>query len=60
METKAIQMKGGTRLGQENPTWLKQKNDKFVCAAAFVTCATGLTLAVKGHVQLAFGWGKKE
>eukprot|EP00591_Stephanopyxis_turris_P011169 CAMPEP_0195517984 /NCGR_PEP_ID=MMETSP0794_2-20130614/11878_1 /TAXON_ID=515487 /ORGANISM="Stephanopyxis turris, Strain CCMP 815" /LENGTH=93 /DNA_ID=CAMNT_0040646873 /DNA_START=79 /DNA_END=360 /DNA_ORIENTATION=+ len=60
MEMKAIHNKGGTCLGQANPTWLKQKQDVPVSLAALGTTLFGLALIMKGHYSMAFGINKKE
>jgi hypothetical protein len=60
METKAVQMKGGICQGADNPTWLKQSNDKAVSYFALFLSITGLALCAKGHYHMAYGVGKKE
>ena len=55
---KKIQCKGGTQLGESNPTWLKQSSDKFVAAFVFSVAGMGLFRLVNGYYNLATGKGK--
>jgi len=58
MEIKKIQMKGGTKLGEKNPTWLKQPGDSIPLAFGALLVGYGVFNAVKGHYHLATGKGK--
>jgi hypothetical protein len=57
---KKIQCKGGTQLGESNPTWLKQSNDKFVAAFVFAVAGLGIARVSVGYWRLATGKGKIE
>mmetsp|Transcript_17365 Transcript_17365/g.30273 ORF Transcript_17365/g.30273 Transcript_17365/m.30273 type:complete len:100 (-) Transcript_17365:176-475(-) len=59
-EMKKIQCKGGTQLGEANPTWLKQPNDKMVAAFVASVAGIGLCRLVVGYYRLATGKGKIE
>ena len=59
MATKKIQMAGGTRLAEKNPTWLKQGTGDLVSIG--VGCALlgyGTISCISGHYKLATGKGK--
>ena len=58
MELKKIQMAGGTRLMEKNPTWMKQSGDTatLVVGAGLVTF--GFVQCVSGYWKLATGKGK--
>ena len=58
MEQKKIQMAGGTKLGEANPTWLKQSGDMGMIAIAGGLAAFGLFHYVVGVYRLATGKGK--
>ena len=59
MATKKIQMKGGTRLAEKNPTWLKQGTGDLVSLGVGAVLITyGSISAVSGHYKLATGKGK--
>lgn len=60
METKKIQMKGGVRQGEYNPTWLKQPGDQAVAAFGAVLTAYGLAQCAVGYYRLASGTGKMD
>lgn len=60
METKKIQMKGGTCQAEANPTWLKQPGDALPLAVGAGLIAFGSINAVIGHYRLATGKGKIE
>jgi len=60
METKKIQMKGGTCQAEANPTWLKQPGDAIPLAIGATLIASGIVSAVIGHYRLATGKGKIE
>jgi hypothetical protein len=57
---KKIQCKGGTQLGEANPTWLKQPNDKMWAAFVFSVGFIGLCRVGVGYYRLATGKGKIE
>jgi hypothetical protein len=59
-EIKKIQCKGGTQLGQANPTWLKQPNDKMVAGFVAAVAFMGLSRLSVGYYRLATGKGKIE
>ena len=59
METKKIQMAGGTRLAEKNPTWLKQgTKDLASIGVGCVLVGYGMISAISGHYKLATGKGK--
>mmetsp|Transcript_41235 Transcript_41235/g.76205 ORF Transcript_41235/g.76205 Transcript_41235/m.76205 type:complete len:95 (-) Transcript_41235:337-621(-) len=60
METKKIQMAGGTCQGEANPTWLKQDGDVMSLAFGGLLVGVGLMQATVGHYRLATGKGKKD
>ncbi|KAL9184700.1 hypothetical protein ACHAXT_012670 [Thalassiosira profunda] len=60
METKKIQMKGGTCQGEANPTWLKQPGDWIPLAFGAALVGYGSVLCSIGFYRLATGKGKKE
>lgn len=51
-------MKGGTTLGEMNPTWLKQPGDAIPLAVGAVLIAYGSVTCAMGHYKLATGKGK--
>ena len=53
-ESKKIQQKGGTCLGDVKPTWLKQDGDVPVVIAACVLMGVGMTQLGVGYYRLAF------
>ncbi len=57
---KKIHCKGGTQLGEANPTWLKQSSDKAVAAFVFAVAGMGLVRLGNGYYCLATGKGKLE
>lgn len=57
---KKIQMAGGVRQGEANPTWLKQPGDYQVCAFGAVLIGYGLIQCVIGHYNIAYNLNKKE
>lgn len=57
-EIKKIQNKGGTCLGEANPTWLKQPGDMGVALAGAGLTAFGTINCIVGHYRLATGKGK--
>ena len=59
-EIKKIQNKGGTCLGEANPTWLKQPGDMGVALAGAGLTAFGTISCIVGHYRLATGKGKLE
>jgi hypothetical protein len=59
-EMKKIQCKGGTQLGEANPTWLKQPNDKMWFALVSGVALMGLSRVAIGYWRLATGKGKIE
>ncbi|KAL7544938.1 hypothetical protein ACHAWF_008308 [Thalassiosira exigua] len=59
METKAIQMKGGTCQAEKNPTWAKQSGDGAVLLLGAGLVAYGSVLCAVGMYRLATGKGKK-
>ncbi|KAG7364822.1 hypothetical protein IV203_038025 [Nitzschia inconspicua] len=59
-EIKKIQCKGGTQLGEANPTWLKQPNDKMWFAFVAGVAVMGLSRVAVGYWRLATGKGKIE
>eukprot|EP00529_Nitzschia_sp_RCC80_P034519 CAMPEP_0113522376 /NCGR_PEP_ID=MMETSP0014_2-20120614/45156_1 /TAXON_ID=2857 /ORGANISM="Nitzschia sp." /LENGTH=96 /DNA_ID=CAMNT_0000420429 /DNA_START=87 /DNA_END=377 /DNA_ORIENTATION=+ /assembly_acc=CAM_ASM_000159 len=59
-EIKKIQCKGGTLLGEANPTWLKQPQDKMVAGFVFAVTAIGLARVGACGYRLATGKGKIE
>jgi len=58
MEAKKIQMKGGTCLGGDNPTWYKQQGDIIPLAFGAALVGFGSISCVMGHYKLATGTGK--
>eukprot|EP00544_Gedaniella_sp_CCMP2646_P004113 CAMPEP_0202486092 /NCGR_PEP_ID=MMETSP1361-20130828/4750_1 /ASSEMBLY_ACC=CAM_ASM_000849 /TAXON_ID=210615 /ORGANISM="Staurosira complex sp., Strain CCMP2646" /LENGTH=97 /DNA_ID=CAMNT_0049115135 /DNA_START=73 /DNA_END=366 /DNA_ORIENTATION=+ len=60
LQKKAIQCKGGTRLGEANPTWLKQPGDTTVLAFGAALVSFGLLQLGMGYYNLAFNKNKKE
>eukprot|EP00533_Pseudo-nitzschia_delicatissima_P001883 CAMPEP_0116077946 /NCGR_PEP_ID=MMETSP0327-20121206/340_1 /TAXON_ID=44447 /ORGANISM="Pseudo-nitzschia delicatissima, Strain B596" /LENGTH=98 /DNA_ID=CAMNT_0003568459 /DNA_START=97 /DNA_END=393 /DNA_ORIENTATION=+ len=59
-EFKKIHCKGGTQLGESNPTWLKQSSDKLVAGFVFAVAGLGLVKLGSGYYKLATGKGKIE
>mmetsp|Transcript_26665 Transcript_26665/g.57168 ORF Transcript_26665/g.57168 Transcript_26665/m.57168 type:complete len:99 (-) Transcript_26665:122-418(-) len=59
-EVKKIQCKGGTQLGESNPTWLKQSSDKVVAGFVFAVAGMGMFRLGYGYYRLATGKGKLE
>eukprot|EP00538_Stauroneis_constricta_P001845 CAMPEP_0119545976 /NCGR_PEP_ID=MMETSP1352-20130426/573_1 /TAXON_ID=265584 /ORGANISM="Stauroneis constricta, Strain CCMP1120" /LENGTH=97 /DNA_ID=CAMNT_0007590615 /DNA_START=74 /DNA_END=367 /DNA_ORIENTATION=- len=59
-EMKKIQCAGGVRLGEKNPTWLKQPNDMFVAGIGAVLTLVGMSRLTVGMWRLATGKGKIE
>ena len=59
-EIKKIQTKGGTCLGEANPTWLKQPGDMGVALFGAGLTAYGTISCIVGHYRLATGKGKLE
>ena len=60
MQTKKIQMKGGTNLGEMNPTWLKQPGDMVTNYIGMALCGLGFLQLASGHYKLATGTGKMD
>mmetsp|Transcript_42478 Transcript_42478/g.89190 ORF Transcript_42478/g.89190 Transcript_42478/m.89190 type:complete len:98 (+) Transcript_42478:52-345(+) len=60
METKKLQMKGGTCQGEHNPTWLKQPGDNVPLIFGAVLVGYGAIQASVGFYRLATGKGKKD
>eukprot|EP00540_Astrosyne_radiata_P003076 CAMPEP_0116823972 /NCGR_PEP_ID=MMETSP0418-20121206/1138_1 /TAXON_ID=1158023 /ORGANISM="Astrosyne radiata, Strain 13vi08-1A" /LENGTH=98 /DNA_ID=CAMNT_0004452291 /DNA_START=46 /DNA_END=342 /DNA_ORIENTATION=+ len=60
MEHKKIQMAGGTKQGENNPTWLKQPGDVGYFAFGCGLVALGLIQLVPGYYRLATGKGKSD
>jgi hypothetical protein len=60
MEKKKIQMTGGTKLGEANPTWMKQPGDYYTLAAGAALTFYGLAQASVGIFRLATGKGKMD
>jgi hypothetical protein len=60
MQTKKIQMAGGTKLGEANPTWLKQPGDVYTLAAGGALLTYGMAQLVVGYYRLATGKGKMQ
>eukprot|EP00548_Thalassiothrix_antarctica_P002133 CAMPEP_0194132516 /NCGR_PEP_ID=MMETSP0152-20130528/2966_1 /TAXON_ID=1049557 /ORGANISM="Thalassiothrix antarctica, Strain L6-D1" /LENGTH=60 /DNA_ID=CAMNT_0038827593 /DNA_START=216 /DNA_END=398 /DNA_ORIENTATION=+ len=60
MATKKVQMKGGVRMAEANPTWLKQPGDIAVFGLGLTLVFAGLTQLSTGMYRLAKGVGKKE
>jgi len=58
MELKKIQMAGGTRQMEKNPTWIKQPGDTATLAIGAGLVAFGLAQCVAGYWKLATGKGK--
>ena len=58
MATKAVQMKGGTKLGEMNPTWLKQPGDAAPLIFGALLIGYGSINCAIGHYRLATGKGK--
>jgi hypothetical protein len=58
MATKKIQMKGGTKLGAENPTWVKQPGDAVPLIFGAALVGFGIINTVIGHYRMATGTGK--
>eukprot|EP00934_Nitzschia_sp_Nitz4_P009083 Nitzschia sp. Nitz4//scaffold322_size40381//10752//11178//NITZ4_007556-RA/size40381-snap-gene-0.1-mRNA-1//1//CDS//3329547815//9073//frame0 len=57
-EMRKVQCEGGTKLGEANPTWLKQPQDKAVAGFGFALTAFGLVNIGVGFFRLATGKGK--
>jgi len=55
MAKKKIQMKGGTCLGEANPTWWKQPGDLFPLLVGIGLVGFGSYSAARGHWRLATG-----
>mmetsp|Transcript_16581 Transcript_16581/g.47742 ORF Transcript_16581/g.47742 Transcript_16581/m.47742 type:complete len:95 (+) Transcript_16581:95-379(+) len=60
METKKIQMTGGTCQAEVAPTWLKQEGDNVTLAIGGLLVGYGFVQAIVGHYRLATGKGKLE
>jgi len=60
METKKLQMKGGTCQGEYDPTWLKQPGDAAVAWFGAALIGYGTFLTTVGFYRLATGKGKKD
>lgn len=60
MEMKKLQQKGGTMVGQDNPTWLKQPQDKLTAAACLFLTSWGMWQICTGHWNMAHGINKME
>ena len=60
MAKKKIQMAGGVRQGEANPTWLKQPGDVQVCAFGAALISFGLIQLGMGMYNLAYNKNKKE
>lgn len=58
MQTKKIQMKGGTNLGEMNPTWLKQPGDAIPLAFGAALVGYGAISCGISHYRMATGKGK--
>jgi hypothetical protein len=58
MEIKKVQMKGGTKLGEMNPTWLKQPGDAVPLIFGALLVSYGAVTCAIGHYRLATGKGK--
>ncbi|GMI54074.1 hypothetical protein ScalyP_jg2495 [Parmales sp. scaly parma] len=59
-EARAVQNKGGTWLGADGPTYLKQKNDKYWTAAAGGLVAFAGIQLVSGYFHMFHGTNKLE
>ena len=57
-EIKKIQTKGGTCLGEANPTWLKQDGDVMTAGVGFAIVGFGSVNAGIALYRLATGTGK--
>ncbi len=53
-------MTGGTKLGEANPTWMKQPGDYYTLAAGAALTFYGLAQASVGIFRLATGKGKMD
>ena len=53
-------MAGGTKLGEANPTWMKQPGDMYVMVAGGVLTFYGLAQLTVGIYRLATGKGKMD
>jgi ABC-type cobalt transport system substrate-binding protein len=60
MAKKKIQMAGGVKQGEANPTWLKQSGDVQVLAFGGALVGFGLIQLVMGIYKLAYNKGRKE
>lgn len=60
METKKRQMAGGTKLGEANPTWMKQPGDYSTLAVAGAITFYGMAQMTVGMYRLATGKGKMD
>eukprot|EP00571_Detonula_confervacea_P011198 CAMPEP_0172309878 /NCGR_PEP_ID=MMETSP1058-20130122/10833_1 /TAXON_ID=83371 /ORGANISM="Detonula confervacea, Strain CCMP 353" /LENGTH=96 /DNA_ID=CAMNT_0013022591 /DNA_START=48 /DNA_END=338 /DNA_ORIENTATION=+ len=60
MAKKQVQMKGGTCLGENAPTWLKQPGDIWTLAFGAALVGYGSILCGMGFYKLATGKGKKD
>lgn len=60
MEMKKIQNAGGTCLGDQNPTWLKQPGDIYTLLFGFGLFTFGAVQAISGHYKLYTGKGKMD
>mmetsp|Transcript_37906 Transcript_37906/g.88211 ORF Transcript_37906/g.88211 Transcript_37906/m.88211 type:complete len:95 (-) Transcript_37906:174-458(-) len=59
-EMQALQRRGGTMMGADAPTWLKQGPDRVVAVVGLALCATSLGLLGSGFYNMANGVGKKD
>jgi hypothetical protein len=58
MEIKKVQMAGGTRLMEKNPTWLKQPGDSMTLLIGAGLVTFGTIQCIAGYYKLATGKGK--
>jgi len=59
-ELRKVQNAGGTCLGADNPTFLKQGNDKAWAAGAVLLCSFAFLQQVRGYWNMAHGTGKQD
>lgn len=60
MELKKVQVAGGVKQGEVNPTWLKQPGDQVAFGIGAGLTAFGLLQYVSGLYKLATGTGKMD
>jgi len=59
-DLRQIQNSGGTWLGADGPTYLKQGNDKMWAGGAAALCTFAGVQVLRGYWNMAHGIGKDE